>query len=155
MVVSTKGVGGVNNNVMRGALKAKGHPAARGQELAVRQGVAAIRRWTRRRSCSAGPCAIAYGGDSIVDVAKELHRLDQESSRPWRSRAPSWTAALFDGQGADAAVQDADPSGAAGHGSSAAFCRPARRLAGALKGPAGVIAGCLKTIIEKAEKQAA
>jgi large subunit ribosomal protein L10 len=32
---------------------------------------------------------------------------------------------------------------------------PGARVAGALLGPGGVIAGCLKSIIEKAEKQAA
>jgi large subunit ribosomal protein L10 len=32
---------------------------------------------------------------------------------------------------------------------------PGARVAGALIGPAGVIAGCLKSIVEKAEKQAA
>jgi large subunit ribosomal protein L10 len=152
LVVRMKGVGGVDNNVMRGALKEKGI------HLTVVRN-ALFRRALRNRKMDAaaglftGPAAIVYGGDSVVDVAKEM--MD------WAKKlAPiEITGAFLDGTALDAtgAAQLATmPTRADLQGRiSACITAPGAGVVGAVMGPARAIAGCLKSIIEKAEKQAA
>lgn len=152
VVVCTKGVGGVDNNVMRGALKQKGM-----HMLVVKNSLFA--RALRDSDMDAatglfsGPCAVVYGGDSVVDVAKEL--------QAWLKKVPAMKVkgafmdgAVFDGEGAVALASMPTRVELQGKVVSCVLA-PGGRIAGALKGPAGVIASCIKTIIEKAEKQAA
>jgi large subunit ribosomal protein L10 len=152
MVVSIKGVGGVDNNVMRGALRQKG----------IRLLVVSNSLFTRalrdhKMDAAAqllnGPCAVVYGGDSIVDVAKEM--------QVWIRKVPAVQikGAFVDGTVFDekSAQQLSSMPTRAELQARVISCvlSPGGRVAGALMGPAGVIAGCLKSIIEKAEKQAA
>jgi large subunit ribosomal protein L10 len=149
LVVTTKGVGGVDNNVMRGALKQKGIHLLVVKNSLFRR-VLQNQKMDSAANLLNGPSAIAYGGDSIVDVAKEI--LD------WNRKLPviEVRGAFVDGSVYDsaAAVQLSQmPTRVELQGRIiSSILSPGGVLGGVLMGQAGIIASCLKTIIEKAEK---
>jgi len=152
VVMNTKGVGGVDNNVMRGALKEKGIRLLVARNALVRK---ALRSQDMGPAADLfdGPCTIAYGGDSIVDVAKEM--VDwAKKLKPVEFKGAFLDGTVLDSQGAEGLSKMPTRAELQGRIVSCVLS-PGGRIAGALLGPAGIIAGCVKAIIEKNESQAA
>jgi large subunit ribosomal protein L10 len=97
-----------------------------------------------------GPCVVAYGGDSIVDCAKELS-VWTGKVKAIHIKGAYLEGASLDDKGAQGLSKM--PSRVELQGRIIMLAKsPGAKLAGAIRGPAGKIAGCIKTIIEKSEK---
>ena len=152
VVVNTKGLSGVDNNVLRGELKEKGIRMTVVKNSLMRLILQKMEMDSASSIFDTGPCTVAYGGDSVVDVAKEL--VD---------RAKKIKAIQFKGAYVDGTVMDGDgvkelskmPNRAELQAQAVQLVlSPGSNLAGALVGPGSVIAGCVKSLIEKLEEAA-
>jgi len=149
LVVSLRGLNGIENNRMRGDL------LNRQIRLNVVKNSLA-RRAFRDLGIDAmgqlltGPCAIAYGGDNIVDLAKVMVE--------WSGKLEKLQikGGYLDGQILDAAQArnlSQMPSRRQLQAQVVSLAlAPGGRVAGAIAGPAGFIAGCIKALVEKLEK---
>jgi len=149
VILNLTGVNGVDNNLMRSGLKQKGV-----EVLVVKN--ALFRRALRGQQMEAatglfeGPCAVAFGGESVVDVARELTEWGK------KIKAMRFKGAYLDGTvlgGEEVGVLAKMPTRRELHGQIAGCAQaPAARLAGAIAAAGSQVASCIKTVIEKAEK---
>jgi large subunit ribosomal protein L10 len=153
IVVNTKGITGNDNNALRGALSEKGVKLAVVKNSMMCKALDEMGLEKAKTLFAEGPCTVAYGGESIVDAAKEL------VEKAKKIKALEFSGAFLDGEvlGAEAAKDLSKlPTKAELQGEVTMLAMsPGRRIAGAVAGPGGIIAGCVKGLIEKLEKEAA
>lgn len=152
IVLDTTGISGIDNNILRGELKSKGIHMAVVKNSLMRL---ALKKQGMEDACAifeSGPCTVAYGGDSVVDVAKEIIDWTQKI-KAIKPKAAYVDGTLMPGEG----VKDLSkmPSRAELQGQVVQiFNSPGANVAGALVGPGSVIAGCVQSLIEKLEEAA-
>ena len=152
LVVSVKGVSGVDNNVMRGELKKKGIKLTIVKNSLIKKALTNL-KMDSAASLFNGPCAIAYGSDNIVDLAKEMTEWSKKNT------LIEIKGAFLEGSPVDSkgAVDLAKmPTRTELLGQVVMLSQSVgRKLAAIIGSPAGVIAGCIEKVADRDEKQAA
>jgi len=152
VVVETKGISGNDNNMLRGELKKKGIRMTVVKNSIMRLALQKLEMENASCIFEAGPCTVVYGGDSVVDVAKEIMDWGK------KVKAIKPKGAFVDGMVMDnEGVKDLSKMPTRAELQSQVVqivLTPGSNVAGALTGPGGVIAGCLKSLIEKLEEAA-
>jgi large subunit ribosomal protein L10 len=152
VVMDFKGITGNDNNEMRGVLKEKGIGITLVKNAMMRRALESLDRAAAGVFFTEGPTAVAFGGDSVVDVAKEMN--------DWVKKFEdvNFKGAFVDGAAVDAAGAKSltkMKSRVELQGDIVSIAQsPGANLAGAIGGPAGAIAGCIKTLVENLEEAA-
>jgi len=147
-VVSVVGIDGNANNRLRGELLEKGIRVTVVKNAMARQafddlGLAAA------ADLLDGPCAVAYGGDSVVDVVREI--LDRAKQIPeLQVKGAFMEGEVYGPERVGELSRFPTRAEALGNVSGAATS-PGSKLAGALIGPGSVISGILKTLEDRGQ----
>jgi len=137
VVVNAIGLTGVDANVLRRQLRAKKYEMHVVPNRLFRRSSAGTPMASLAKAMS-GPCAIVTGGGTAVEIAKDLLKIG-----------------LVEGLDEPMAVGDVAKLRTRTEviGDVAAMAiPPGKKLAGAVRGPGGGLAACLKTLIGKLEK---
>lgn len=152
VVLDFKGIAGNDNNAMRGALKEKGIRLTLVKNAMMRRAMESLDRPEAGKLFNEGPTAVVFGGDSVVDIAKEM------SDWIKKFKTVDFKGAFIDGTAVNAAGAKElakMKSRVELQGEVVTLAQsPGANLAGAIAGPAGQIAGCIKSLVEKLEEAA-
>ncbi|MHC5059983.1 MAG: 50S ribosomal protein L10 [Planctomycetota bacterium] len=153
LVIETKGVGGNENNEMRGALKEKGIKLTVVKNALMRRALEGAGMSAAVGLFLAGPCTVASGGDSIVDVAKEIADWGKKV-KAIQLKGAYVEGDIVDAEGAKALAKM--PNRAQLQGTVAMLVASCgANVAATIASGGGAIAGCVSSLVEKLEKEAA
>jgi large subunit ribosomal protein L10 len=152
LVVSIKGINGVDNNVMRGGLRQKNIRVSVVKNTLARNAYKSMGVKVSD-GLFTGPCAIVYGGDSIVDVAKQVQTWAKKL-KELEVKGAFLDGEVMDSKGAMAISKMPSRAELQGRIVRAAMS-PGANIASAIASPASNIAGCVKSLVTKLEKEAA
>jgi len=151
IVVDLTGIDGIANNQLRQKFLSKKIKLTMVRNAMMRQAMKALNMPAAMDLFATGSCTVAVGGASIVDLAKEIDAISKEVPIKFKG-------AYLEGSALDAAAAKNlinMKTRAELQGEIVTLVKsPASRLASQISAPASKIAGCIKTIIEKGEKQA-
>lgn len=154
VVVSTKGITGNENNQMRGELCKKDIRLVVVKNSLMRRALSSLGLAAATSLFMSGPCTICYGGDSAVDIAKDMCDWAR------KIKAIELKGAFVEGtvMEGEEGVKNLSkmPTRSELQGQVLGLVlSPGRRVAGAIAGPGGLVAGCIKGLVEKLEGEAA
>jgi len=148
VVVSICGINGIDNNLMRGELR-KNNIRLNVVKNSLARGAMKNLGFSNVGSLLQGPCAVAFGSDDVVSLAKIMVEWDQKLEHFHIK------GGYLDGQVLDAQmVQNLSkmPNRSELQAAVVMLAKsPGSRLAGAIGSPAGTIAGCVKALVKKLE----
>jgi len=148
-VISPKGIDGTKNNQLRRRLGAKGVKVTVVKNtLATR--AAADTKLKGFDKLLDGPCAVVYGKASIATIARMLIE-ERKLNEKLELRGVFFDGEIYPGEKGVERVSKLPTREEAIATIVASVLGPGRKLVGAVKGPAGRIAGILKAIEEKAK----
>ena len=149
LVVSLRGIGGNDNNAMRQGLLEKDIDLTVVKNSLARRAFISL-GLEGMKALLVGPSAIARGGDSIVDVAKEMMGWSEKLDN-LEVKGAYVEGQVFDAEGAKQLAEM--PNRAELQGAVVMLANAGgSRLAGAIGGSGSYIAGCIKALIEKLEE---
>ena len=151
IVVDMTGIDGIANNQLREKLLEKKIKITMVRNAMMRHAMKALEMPAAMDLFVTGSCTVAVGGASIVDLAKELDSLAKQM--PIKFKGAYLEGTSLDAAAAKSLVSMKTRAELQGDVVMLANA-PARRLASQIGAPASKIAGCVKTIIEKGEKEA-
>jgi len=152
IVLDITGIDGIANNQLRDKLLSKKVKVTMVRNAMMRHAMKALNMPSAMDLFVTGSCSVAFGGESVVDLAKELDAISKEIPIKFKGAYVEGTA--LDEQGAKNLVTMKSRVELQGEVVMLANS-PARRLASAIVSPASKIASCIKTLADKEEKAAA
>lgn len=154
VVISTMGVGGVKNNTMRGELKEKGIRAMVVQNNLMRRALGEMGLDGAEALFQTGQCTVLFGGEGAGAMAKEA-LVWAKKLKTIELKGGYLDGTVMDGEAGVKTLAAMPTRGELQSQIVQIALTPGSNVAGAILGAGGVIAGCLKTIIENREKEAA
>lgn len=154
VVISTVGISGIDNNQMRGQLRQKGLRAMVVSNSLMRRAAQQMGLTGAEALFASGQCTVVYGGEGAVLAAKEVIALADKYKAIALKGAYLDGAVMLGNDGVKACSAMPTRTEMLGRLSQTALS-PGGRLVGAILSGGGLVAGCVKALIEKREKEAA
>ena len=146
LVVDITGVDGITNNLLRCELREKGIKLTMVRNAMMRQALKSLEKDNAAELFATGCCTVAWGADSVIDVAKEIEALTKQ--KPLKCTGAYIDGTVLSAEAAQGLSKMKNRVELVGEVVMLAKS-PARRLLSAIGSPAGIIAGCIKTLAEK------